>query len=676
MAGTDTIPHVYGDITGDFGTPYDGAGVQAHSFFLRSWNALSPTIHSIMPPDVAACDVIFTGHSMGAAECLFGAIELVKNGVGKSVSVLRFSPPKSLTDGFAGPAPAVSDFICPGYDSIPYLPPFGGLNAVVGPVGSYLFGIPIGWVQYGSGWIYDDSTGFAPQPTSFWNSWPSSAAVAATVSVHTVSSQSALIRAICANTGNDAAHASIARLNAQILDSPHPPSVFFPPNPAAWIDYAFQNEIVFRQTVPPALNTTNANAVNTVQGSIQQLRSVAGNVILSNVSGEGFGVAYNGAAKVTFFYEDNLGGFSESFYLATGPSGVNDALLGTFLNFRMAVSGQQTTFLYARVSIVGSPRFVNVFYPPDIGNLVSATGQAQTAGHAGVPAWSDVASTSLLIRRTNGQIYSFWFFRSAPDDVVIKGGVYTPSRVANFVNDMAAMFAWLQGQQWGFVARTPASQAVLPLAIITVNPQDGTAVFTVGGAVGIPRGEPVESGLDAVPIPAKRAASPNQQPEAGERDLYRYGHLANDVQYARSIPLFELSNDRGGATRLQRPANRHADELEGGKSNDAQSRPPFRCASWTSSQQVSPLTFDPCGMVMDFRRTCFVEYSPYSPRPRSLGQSCRRLRGQTPQSFSDHLFRLWSQLSGIGHPQGRSTFRARKSGILATGITRTKTAYR
>ena len=69
FAGTDNLAHIYGDCVGAFGTPYKGTSTQAHKFFLSSWQALSPTVTALMPPDVADCDLIFTGHSMGGAEC-------------------------------------------------------------------------------------------------------------------------------------------------------------------------------------------------------------------------------------------------------------------------------------------------------------------------------------------------------------------------------------------------------------------------------------------------------------------------------------------------------------------------------------------------------------------------------------------------------------------------------
>ena len=206
-------------------------------------------------------------------------------------------------------------------------------------------------------------------------------------------------------------------------------------------------------------------------------------------------MAYVGAAKVTLFYTDLLGGFSESFYVANGPSAINAAALSDFLNLRMLISGAQTQFLYVRVAVVGSPRLVTVYYPADLPGLTSTTGFAGLNPRKLDPANSDIANTSLLVRRTNGTIYSFWFMRGVPDVVVEKGGVYTPTGAYQYQNYLNQMFAYLQANGWGFVARTPLSQSVLPLVSIAINPNDGTGIFTVGGAVGFPMASPLNPAL-------------------------------------------------------------------------------------------------------------------------------------------------------------------------------------
>ena len=108
------------------------------------------------------------------------AIDFVQAGIGKSLSVLRFSPPKSLTEGFTGALPALNDFLAPSADVVPYLPPHDGVNAVAGPVGAWLFGIPIGWTHYGTGWTYNDSVGFIRQNLALWDQWPNATAVSQT----------------------------------------------------------------------------------------------------------------------------------------------------------------------------------------------------------------------------------------------------------------------------------------------------------------------------------------------------------------------------------------------------------------------------------------------------------------------------------------------------------------
>lgn len=514
FAGTDTVAHIFGDTTGAWGTPYRGGPVQAHTFFLSSWNALKATITALLPADVNQCDLIFTGHSMGAAELFLAALDFVQSGKGKTVSVLTFSPAKCLTEGFAGPFPTSAVFIAPLDDCVPFLPPYNGISAVVGPAVDYIFGIPVGWTHYENGFVFDGSAGYASQPAEFWNTWPSPSTVYATGTTHTTFFQGNLIATVAFGIGLDEAHREIRNILIGIFQSPRPPAVFFPPNPAAFLDFVFQNNAVFFQTVPPALTTINAGAVNTVAGNITQAASLAAAPIFSSLTPEGGTMAYAGAAKITFFFTDLLGGFSESWYVAAGPGGINAGVLAGYLNLRMVISGQQTTFLYARVSLVASPRVVAVYYPADIPDLVSTTGSAGAPRRTNTPISSDISNTSILIRRTNGSIYSFWFLRGIPDDVVENGGVYTPAGAWNYTNLLNAIFTWLQGNGWGFVGRTPASQAILPLASIAINANTGTATFTVGGAVGFPMGSPLNPALTPyqyrLPVRLRRLAQPRQ----------------------------------------------------------------------------------------------------------------------------------------------------------------------
>lgn len=514
FAGTDTIPHIFGDTTGAYGTPYRASAVQAHTFFLSSWNTLKPTIMALLPNDVNACDIIFTGHSMGGAEMYLAALDLAQARIGKSTAVLTFSPAKTLTAGFVGPFPGVANFLAPLNDSIPFLPPFNGVSAVIGPAADWIFGIPIGWTHYEQGWTYNDNAGFTAQDRNFWNGWPSPSTVAATATTHPTAFQGTIIANICAGLGLDAAHEAIRKILLSIFLKPPPPSIFFPPNPAAFVDLLFQNNDVFFQTVPPALTTINAGTVNTLAGSATQSGALAAAPIFSTFFTGGATMAYAGAAKITFFYTDLLGGFSETWYCANGPTAVTPANLVAYLETRLAASGMQTTWLYCRVSLVASPRVVSVFYPADLPALTTVTGTAGLPRSKLTLVNSDISNTSLLIRRTNVAIYSFWFMRGVPDIVVEAGGVYTPTGAWNYPNILNALFLLTQALGWGFVGRTPASQGVLPLASIAINANTGTATFTVGGAVGFPMASPLNPALTPyqyrLAVRLRRLSNPRQ----------------------------------------------------------------------------------------------------------------------------------------------------------------------
>jgi Lipase (class 3) len=491
FAGTDTIPHVFGDVTGALGTLFQGGPVQAHAFFLSSWETLRPTILGLMPADVNTCDVIFTGHSMGAAELFLASLDFARGGVGRSVHLLTFSPAKSLTRGFQGPLPIAPTFLAPFDDCVPFLPPTGGMSAVLGGVTTWLYGVPVDWTHYEQGFTYNGTAGFTRQPADTWDSWPTPRTIAASPNSHTTINQGRILAQIVANEPMDASCAAIRQTLLDLFETPGPPSVFFPPNPAAFVDFAFQNREIFSQTVPPALTTKNVASVNTLNVALTQLAALNANAIFSAARSGGSTMPLIGAAKITFYYTDNLGGFSESWYCANGLTAVTVANLAAYLNLRLDISGKQTTFQYCRISLVGSPRVVQIYYPQEITGLVVFTGTAGLARNKTVVVNSDFSNTCLLVRRGNGNIYSFWFMRGLPDVIVEDGGVYTPQGASNFANSLNALFTAIQALGWGFVGRTPAQQAVLPLNAITINPQDGTGIFTVGGATGFPVNNPL-----------------------------------------------------------------------------------------------------------------------------------------------------------------------------------------
>ena len=575
FAGTDNVPHIFGDTTGAFGTPYRGGPVQAHKFFLSSWQDLQPTILALMPADVATCSIIFTGHSMGAAELFFAACDFVQAGIGASVELLTFSPAKCLTKGFAGPLPSPANYLCAENDAVPFLPPFNGISSVLGAQGNAIFGIPIGWTHYEAGWTYNNSSGFTGHGVGYWNAMPSAPTIGGTFSTHPTTFQSTVVIAIANNFGIDAAHETISKILLGVLETPAPPTVLFPPNPAAFIDYLFQNTDVFMQTVPPALTTMNARSLVTMGADVGRAGLTAADAIFSGLPAGVLNMAYIGAGKATFFFTDNLGGFSESWYLGNGPSGFTADALTLYLNLRLLVSGENTTFLYCRVSTVGSPRFVTVYYPADLNGLVSVNGQAnENRGHAGVLAGSDIGTTCLLIRRYVAQYYSLWFMRGLPDSIVSFGGTYSPNNCLNFVNNLNSLFLWLGANGWGFVARGAQAQFVSQIASVATNPATGRATITLAGAPVFPQQSPLNPVLNnyqyRLAVRLRRFTTPTQangvytvtilsQSQAVTLDQFPYSGLVIDntqqvvFNYPQVIPQLLFKVEKPAERKTGRP---------------------------------------------------------------------------------------------------------------------------
>lgn len=466
FSGTVNFTQMVGDVAGAIGVPYTGTSAQAHGFFLGAWERMRSDILGVLPNDLATCTVIFTGHSYGAAVAMFGALDFKRNGFGADVQNFGIAKPKILTQGFSGPLPSVSLFIGSDYDIVPVLPPSGMLMNVVVGISPPLWALPVNWTHVCDGWTLDYGANITKQERSYFDRACTPAQIQSTFDTHPGRTTGNLMLAF--NNNQYAARTNrhpCQQILERIIRQPNPQST--PPNPdlVTYMNLPYQNAQNFVSS--PSAPLTPANALTVASVSVSRVNTANGNGIFTGATG---GSAMS-AAKITFFLQDGLNGFSETYY-KDGAVAADIPLsdLAAYAVKRMAVSGNNTTMLFARVAQVNPKGPVVVFQQrqliPD-GTVVGTYGEQ-----------SDFSNTALLINKNPQNQAARLYLRGIPDSVVGQGGQYTPASLYQTL--LQQFFTLIISKGWGYRGNTGGASQLISSA---VQNADQTALFTLAGAL-------------------------------------------------------------------------------------------------------------------------------------------------------------------------------------------------
>lgn len=471
ITGTHNFPQLYGDIIGAFAGEYAGFVCRVHRFFLNSWLDLRVRILASAPADWRTCDWHFVGHSLGGAIAFLGATEFQRDLPGQRISYMGFAAAKSLTAGYTGRLPFYATNIANTDDVVPLLPVNRTLNGIIESPALWALGLPNDWKHYGFGVTMDPFGRITTVNSSYFAAVPTPRNIGATIGSHPIGSymQRTEQRWLAANpppiddfllTQSD----TIRRLPV-VQDG----NVNVNANNA--VDIAFQNRVIFAHPIGGPLNRVNLPLLNNIAARIAGVERE--NPLSTRADAFGGGSM---ACKITFFFRENSKDVSETWYDQTrGPSELTIPLLQSYIDARTKISGNQTAFVYCRVSTVGTARAVKIYYPHDFPRNMNIFGWNRMPA---VDQASDYIATALLIRKTSGLKFSRFWLRGVPDGVVTVGGEYTPN--VAYRNDVESFTANVIALGWGWRG---VSGNVNPPALITAATQnaDVTVSFTLGG---------------------------------------------------------------------------------------------------------------------------------------------------------------------------------------------------
>ena len=403
IAGTCNIEQWWGNVTGAFRGPYLGQPLIAHQFFLSAWINIATSIRDALGDNWQSGSLSFVGHSLGAAVALFGALEYANNFPALAVRFLGFATPKIMTAGYTGAPPIPCITVATSGDAVPNTPPTNHFLSI-GALGATFWGIPSRWTHYESLYRTDSFGEITALPVGGFDYFPSLVELAQTATVHLPTYYSAqqcstYVLNGTANPGDDMVFRILYALNNGTWQQNQNVQMVAP----GGVDLPLQNEHVFLQ--PPTLPLTPGNVaeINTVIGEF---------VFAENASAilAGETTMANAAVKIVFTFADNLGAFSDTWYMPTGPATTfNPSLLQTYVVKRLALSGMQTSFQKVRVSTIGTPRQARSYFPSDF-SLTPATVVGSYRNPSGDPTLpTDAPFTAIMVNKISTSTIGRWF---------------------------------------------------------------------------------------------------------------------------------------------------------------------------------------------------------------------------------------------------------------------------
>lgn len=470
ITGTTSWPEALGDVLGCIGQRYEGGSEIVHGFFYLAWVAMRNRVKALMPPDVGNCRIMFTGHSYGGCVALLGSIEFKRLNIGATREFLGFGCAKLFGLGFVGPLPELASSLRVDGDIIPYLPmPFMGPTAG-DPVGAILLGRNFTWAHPEEQFDLYERYGTIPHVVQQGGdgALPFAQIYGSTYNDHKTANYAAILTSAWRQSENNGTGRMLVPiLNHVVEETPRQNVVGLIP-PAQIVDIPFQNVQIFSSTPTTPLTPANVSLVTSVGAAFSV--ATEGSGILRNALEDG-----NMAdSKITFFFRTNVQGFSESYIIpGQDPQSVLVADLVTYVQRRMAICGPQTTWEYVRISSVGNPRLVQIYYPgaPFPNAPVSGNPFYNVSG-------SNDPDTALIVRRTNAAQFSLQYLRGIPDGVTSYGGIYTP--FGPFAADLASFFAHMTNTlKWAWRSNNKALTVSSLIANAFINGADGTGAFTL-----------------------------------------------------------------------------------------------------------------------------------------------------------------------------------------------------
>lgn len=471
IAGTVNFPQIIQNIVGVFGADNSPFGNRVHSFFKASANDLFTNILPNLPPDWMACDCFLAAHSYGAATALLLANSLRLAVPGMQVELMGFAMPKSMTLGFNGLFPQRFFCIQADGDAIPFLPPNGILSAAQGPLGIWDIGIPITWTQYGEQFTLKSGGTVTRAIPGDFDAIPGPSLIAGTPGAHVMPNYLQWILNGWKAQNGQGQDEAIVPIAVELLGIRIAQNGNVNINLANFVDVAAQNAQVFLNQDGGPLNEGNIPLVENFTGELVQV--LPGNAILPAL----FSLQAGQMIKVLYSFTDGTkSGFSESWYLDGIPAGQSAAgMIGNYLNSRLALSGLQTVFQFARISTVPPNKNPTVIFPRQLGPNAATEGYFAPA--RGQPSLdSDVGSTALLCAKQTATKTARLFLRGLPDDVFQKAGEIWANALwlAKFKNYSDFLFE----TGYGFLGSDPTARKVSPVASVTQNLNGSIAITT------------------------------------------------------------------------------------------------------------------------------------------------------------------------------------------------------
>ena len=474
IAGTVNAQQWYGNVVGSFGGPYGSYACFAHSFFLDASNTLWEQLLPSLPADWRACNWYVSGHSYGAAAGFLVALKILQTVPAIFVQYLGFAEPKTLTSGYNGPLPNPRFCISTIGDAVPMVPPRYSLPSAQTAANALYYGIPLDWTHYESIYFVSSSGILSSGSNSDLYGPPNPVILGSTFTVHYACYYLRSCTAYWRSTGDMGQTSQVAAIGATVcaggtvqVQAVNVPSL-------ATVSIPQQNEQIYLQLPTIPLNQTNLATVETVSGVIDLQTS--GNPIFR---GETEDSMASPATKLTFYFHDNLGGFTDTWYSLTSPAFVfTAAQLVLYIRYRLRISGAQTTFDKCRVSLLSSPRQTATFFPNDFPSGEPMTGQFTLSGGPPVDQ-SDAPFTAVMINKLSTSTMGRWMMRGSPDEVAVLGGQLLTT--SNFVYGIQQMYTRAispLGLGWAAIQPGLPNYQNLLSAVIQ---EDGTVIFTVAG---------------------------------------------------------------------------------------------------------------------------------------------------------------------------------------------------